>query len=114
LREGRGKGGREGGREKERLISVSQYEYHIIKTLGPKEMATSPGISCCNKEKGPAKGGTCLWKEISYSSNNMSDHFKDKTEAQRRVGWVFGAQDHTFTGTWMCISLELYLKVNLT
>lgn len=42
------------------LVTLSLCDYHTIQVMDPKEMEISPGISCWEKEKAPAKGETQL------------------------------------------------------
>lgn len=47
--------------------------YQTTKTKTPKEMENLPGISCWEKGKTTAAMGMVSHKEISHSSNNLSD-----------------------------------------
>lgn len=51
-----------------RDICIFLSDYQNIETTEPKEMGISPGISCWQKEK------TNSQKEISHSSDNLSEH----------------------------------------
>lgn len=52
---------------------VSQSSYQTTETMEPKKMEISPGILLC-KERLQPEGEHVSWKEISPSSNNLSQH----------------------------------------
>lgn len=71
-----------GGNESilKRPFSLSIYQMN--RTMGPKEMGISPGISYWRRDGHQPEGKLVSQKEISHHSNNWTEHFKDEAEAR--------------------------------
>lgn len=87
-------GRNEGRYSKERLLSLSLTIRLIIKAMNTKEMGISPGVSCWEKEKAPARGGSLsLWKRL-HSSNTCQTTLQVEIEKPRQ-GWLVEEEDTT-------------------
>lgn len=89
---------------------ISQSDCQARKTMGPREMGISLGISRWKKEKEPAREGPCLPERDLTHPNNLPDHLAGWDRSPDKDGLVMG--DYTWTvPAYSCKSLALCLTL---